>query len=513
MNTDNISSYTKNYGDYPSDPVPRTFSGGESAFAWISFICGYLFCRFYTFSARPLGAFLLTLILTAASGGFILHQKKKLSFLSCVIGISTVTLAFSMLFSQNEALCFLSRAYCIVSYIFFVYTATSNLCDAKKGIGDMLIFDFIRALFVLPMLSLGEIYRASFAKRSKGSKALLHVIIGLGVTVIPSAIIVSLLSFDKSFTDMLKSIFNFKLEQIASNFISIIFGVPVGMYIFSAYVSGIDRKASSVFNESGRKRASESLKIMPQITAAVAATPILILYVIFFISQWNTYFSAFSGVLPDNTIYSEYARSGFFELCWVSVINLILITLAGVFTKRKSENTGIIVRLLIGVMSLFTLLLISTAMSKMILYIDAFGLTPKRVYSSLFMILLAIVFVFIIIRQISRRFNLAFAIVCVSVIMLTVTAFSNIDGQIAKYNIDRSVEGTLTLDVSATFELGDAAIPYLVNYYENLPKTDPLRDEIYNRLSVYANKDKIGLFEFTFTHKKAERALEELFGK
>ena len=150
MNQDNNSFYSYNneafYGDQRDLPPPRKFSAYESAFAWLSFFLGYLFCRFYTFTIRSLGAFLLALILIAVTGGILLIQKKKLSILACAIGISTLLVAFSMLFSRNYALQLLSRAYCIVSYVFFVYTATQNQCENKNMIGD---FFGCMSLFVI----------------------------------------------------------------------------------------------------------------------------------------------------------------------------------------------------------------------------------------------------------------------------------------------------------------------------------------------------------------------------
>ena len=61
---------------------PRKFNTYESVFGWLSFLFGYLFCRCYTFTLRPLGAFLFTLILTIVTGALILIQQKKMPLLS-----------------------------------------------------------------------------------------------------------------------------------------------------------------------------------------------------------------------------------------------------------------------------------------------------------------------------------------------------------------------------------------------------------------------------------------------
>ena len=58
--------------------------------------------------------------------------------------------------------------------------------------------------------------------------------------------------------------------------------------------------------------------------------------------------------------------------------------------------------------------------------------------------------------------------ICVlpSVVMFLVLTYSNVDGQIAKYNIAKYVDDTLNkLDLDMIYELSDAAIPYFYDFY------------------------------------------------
>lgn len=50
-------------------------------------------------------------------------------------------------------------------------------------------------------------------------------------------------------------------------------------------------------------------------------------------------------------------------------------------------------------LSIFTLILIATAISKMVMYISVYGLTQLRFYTTWFMLLLAVIFVMIIVKQ------------------------------------------------------------------------------------------------------------------
>ena len=71
---------------------------------------------------------------------------------------------------------------------------------------------------------------------------------------------------------------------------------------------------------------------------------------------------------------------------------------ANCFSKtRRSENVWL--RRGNVLLAVLTLLLIATAMSKMVLYICAYGLTEKRVITMVFMIWLLVVFLMMIIWQ------------------------------------------------------------------------------------------------------------------
>lgn len=77
--------------------------------------------------------------------------------------------------------------------------------------------------------------------------------------------------------------------------------------------------------------------------------------------------SAFQNLLPAGYTYADYARRGFFELCGVAVLNLTLIALLQLFSRRDAD-TGkkpAAVRVYTVILAVFTLALIVTALRKM----------------------------------------------------------------------------------------------------------------------------------------------------
>ena len=184
-------------------------------------------------------------------------------------------------------------------------------------------------------------------------------------------------------------------------------------------------------------------------------------------------------------------------------------------------------------LSVFTLVLMSTAMSKLVLYIKAYGLTPKRVHAAWFMAVLAVMFLIVTVKQFILKIKLLPICVSVCVVMFAALALSGSGSAIAKYNVDRYLDGSLkTIDVMALEDLGDEAVPQLIRLakaYDQKYGTDisqevnkdfgfmpDLGDDSYVYYStadalhkaLERNKDT-GMFSITLPHLRAQKALEE----
>ena len=148
----------------------------------------------------------------------------------------------------------------------------------------------------------------------------------------------------------------------------------------------------------------------------------------------------------------------------------MVLCLVGSFMRRKEDGKpGMAQRILSGVLSFSTVILIATAISKMLLYIDQFGLTRKRVYTTWFMILLGVCFIFVIIKQFRLKLNTAACFLFSFIILFSVLVLSGVDGIIARSNAERYINGDLDyFDAYAMEELGDAAVPSLIKVVEYL---------------------------------------------
>ena len=103
----------------------------------------------------------------------------------------------------------------------------------------------------------------------------------------------------------------------------------------------------------------------------------------------------------------------------------------------------------------------------MALYIEAYGLTRQRLYTTWFMLLLAVGFICIIVRQFAERFPTAGVITGAAIVMFGVLCFSRPDALIAKYNISRYEQHTLAdLDVYMLTELSDDAYAVMMKKFD-----------------------------------------------
>jgi len=509
--TDNVNVPTNT-----STPrLTREFSTIETVFAWMSFILAYLFCRAFPASLNPLGAFLFVTLLFVVTAVLLYVKGEKPNALSVIVAISAIITSVSLVVSANGFIHFFAYSYALAAYCYYLYSSTGNA--VKKGFTDFIAVDFFKALLVMPFYSFGCMFKAMFSgKAKKGGRFVAKLFLGLAITIIPTTIVLILLSYDGEFMQLLNKIFDFSIWDVFSHIFSLIFAVPIGMYVFGLFVSSVDKKCEKVITEEGCQKLSKCVKIVPTVTGISAVVPILFLYVVFFISQWKYYVSGFTGVLPEGFDYAEYAREGFFQLCMVSLINLFIIIIITVFMKRKTDT---LLKILSIVFSAFTLILISTAISKMVMYINYYGLTQKRVYATWLMAVIAIVFVLIILRQFVPKLKVVAISLAVTVVMFAGLSLSNADALIAKYNVDGYINGTLkSVDVYAFEELGDSAIPQMIRLAEAMKEDKGVRFEQESYTSLmkilqrkafkYDNSEDKGIFSYTLPYINAQKAIQ-----
>lgn len=445
----------------------RVFSQTEMVFAWLCVLFGYLFCLAFPPAKHPLG--LLIIHTAALVSGVVVLKKRNANIDAFAVAavIISYMFSFSVILTSNGTIAFISAVCAAISFCLFMFTASG--ARTEKGFSNFIVLDLFHLLFVYPFYNLTKLFKAMFLRKIKGIKNVLKFLLGLMIAVIPTALIVAYLSYDSEFLKIINAIFDvLRSINISRHIFSFGGGILVAMYFFSIYVSSTDEEKPTALSVEDVSHFSCKMRVAPIITVAASLLPVLAVYIIFFISQWQYYVSGFTGVLPVGVeSYAEYARNGFFELCSVSIINFALMLAVTLFLKRNGNGGKAFLKAVSVIISVMTLVLIGTAMSKMYLYIDRFGLTEKRLLSSWFMVLLAIVFVLIIIRQFVPKFKIISASAVALCAMLLILTASNHTRIIAEHNVDMFINGkTKTIDVNALDGLDSSSSPALVRLAE-----------------------------------------------
>jgi hypothetical protein len=377
----------------------------------------------------------------------------------------------------------------------------------KRMLDGFVVVDLARHSLVVPFRHFGWMFlclASLFGRLVRGKRARKAVLVGLVglVATVPLllCVIVLLSAADDGFYALvdhalvtLMALDPARLVEYAGE---LVIGLPVACYVFGATVGNVaqrlrpswggDQKTGGRLAQAHEVEQSVGrLRIVPPALFALPLGVFAFVYLVFFIAMGSYLFSALQGELPESLTYAQYARRGFFELCCVAAINLVIVAFVHLTVRRRHDGTeagagpgarGRIPRaicLVGGIVSLETCLLVVVAASKMLLYIDAYGLTRLRLYTIWFMLLLLAAFVLLTLWHM-RRFNMARPLVAVACALTLALGLVNTDAIIAHYNVDRYLSGkTEEVDVQMLATgLPGAGLSPLMRLQDEAPDSD-----------------------------------------
>jgi Domain of unknown function (DUF4173) len=164
--------------------------------------------------------------------------------------------------------------------------------------------------------------------------------------------------------------------------------------------------------------------------------------------------------------YAQYARHGFFELVVVSIL-VLLVLLAADASLRGNRNRGaLLVRALSGLLVALVFVVMVSALQRMRLYEQAYGLTQLRVYAVGVIGWLGVVFAWFAATVLrGRRSIFPVGAVVAGFLATAVLNVVNPDALIARTNLERS-----RVDVAYVGGLSDDAVPAIL---DKLPTLRP----------------------------------------
>ncbi|WP_399015034.1 DUF4153 domain-containing protein [Streptomyces sp. FIT100] len=201
------------------------------------------------------------------------------------------------------------------------------------------------------------------------------------------------------------------------------------------------------------------------------ALPLIVLNLLFaaFIAvQLAVLFGGYDKVLSETGLsYAEYARQGFWQLLWATLLTLIVIGLALRWAPRDGARDRSLVRAVLGTLCVLTLVVVASALRRMDLYVDAYGLTRLRISVAAMELWLGLVIVLIIAAGLLGSRWLPRAVAGSAAAAVLVFGLASPDALIAERNVQR-YERTGKIDVDYLRDLSADAVPALDRLREPL---------------------------------------------
>jgi hypothetical protein len=164
------------------------------------------------------------------------------------------------------------------------------------------------------------------------------------------------------------------------------------------------------------------------------------LFLVFIVIQLMFLFGGHEIVTKYNITYADYVHNGFYQMVWIAVLVFVISYIMYRVDKKKKIN---FLKSATALLIVQTLVICASALKRILLYTDAYGLTQMRFLVGNFIVYVALILatltLVILLRKHYRTFiNAGFLI---SLLYLMLMSAINMQGFVAKINIDRYLSG------------------------------------------------------------------------
>ncbi len=176
---------------------------------------------------------------------------------------------------------------------------------------------------------------------------------------------------------------------------------------------------------------------------------------------------------------AQYARSGFFQLCWATLaIVVLLVLIRRLATPSTLRDRR--VRIVAAAVPLLALGLVLVSLARMVRYDDAFGMTMLRLWAVGATVWLGILLVLMAVRSATAgtgRQWIGGTVLLVAVALVLFADIANPEAFIVRHNAARA-RTAATVDLGYLSSLSDDAVPQIAETFERPMFRTVLRDAI-----------------------------------
>ncbi len=299
-----------------------------------------------------------------------------------------------------------------------------------------------------------------------------RILIGIGISLPCVFFLVSMLaSADMVFNEGVISFNNWVVDLLdIFQLIKVAIGIFAGLYLFGHLYA--------VFYENEKPLAvlacdaSTSAHVIKGdvIVINILTASVLAVYTLFIAIQFRYLFS--SGELPYGLNYAEYARRGFFELVFLSVLNIALI-LAVTFLLRdkiyaEKSKGALFTKTMLVYLCVITGVLLVSSFYRMSLYDSAYGFTRLRILVNMFLMFEAVGLLATLVYILKHNFNILLVYAAIGLCYYMTVNVVKIDKIIAKRNVDMYLAGQVeSLDMGYLTSLSADVVPGIIRLIDN----------------------------------------------
>jgi hypothetical protein len=286
--------------------------------------------------------------------------------------------------------------------------------------------------------------------------------IGLSLAAVPVLVFGSLFSSaDPVFEGMVLGLFDWHVGNLIPHFVT----AGVLAWLSAGYLRGM------LVADDGANRQAPAPPPLGLVEIGIPLAGTIAVFTAFLAIQARYLFGGGEVVLQTAGLtFADYARRGFFELVAAAALMIPLLLLANwAFAPAHAKHRAVFRALVIVQLVLVGALMLS-ALHRMALYVDAYGLSQIRVYATAFMVWIAGTLGWMALATLrgrSERFMYAAAVRGFG--LLALINVVNLDAAIARTNLARAAAGR-PLDVAYLTDLSADAAPAIA---AALPGLDP----------------------------------------
>lgn len=422
-------------------------------------------------------------------------NKKGFIFMIPIILLALTYLIFNNLFFRalNPLIIF------ILFILMYIYTLKPTF-NIKELINDIVFITFeplsrFGNIARLLKLSLEEKIKLS-AKTKKRLKSLLIV---LPITVV---ILMLLSSADAIFGNIFTNLYSYINKQSIGNILSEIIARLVGITILFFYLSATInfilynyKKTKTIESTSSKAKDSYTIKLL--------LTVLNIIYIIFDIIQIR---SLILHHISMDITYAEYARQGFFQLMFVSFINLVIILISKQFKNKKDKSSTKYINFMNVLMLFLTFIIIVSSFMRMYMYESEYGYSLLRLLVYFTLITETILLIPTIRYIFNPKYNIVKSYLIIITTIYVIINFINVDYLIAYRNLNRYYEKN-DIDISYLENDYTDNIDILLKLY-NSTTDEQLKLELKEYFKSL-DRDINGFQEFNLSKYNAQKKLEQ----